>query len=113
MVVPVSLVPGVPVPVVHVVHVSVVWHRHVPASFAVLVVVPVVDLVAGRLAFVEVALVLTVQVTVVDVVDMFLVWNGDMPTVRSMPVLVRLVLPVQLFCCHCSSSAGTWYARER
>ncbi len=69
MVVPVSVVAGVPVAVVHEVDVILVRHGHVTAPLAVLVRMTFVRNVCVGRALVDVAVVDTVQMSVVHVVD--------------------------------------------
>jgi hypothetical protein len=79
----------VPVPVVHVVGVALVRHRHVAAVRPVLVLVALVRHVVSRRALVDVVVVDTVNVPVVRVVGVALVRHRHVAAVR--PVLVLVV----------------------
>ncbi|STC77683.1 Uncharacterised protein [Corynebacterium minutissimum] len=77
MIVPVSVVSGVAVAIVQVVDVIAVRNGDVAATFAVLVIVVLVNVVLGRLALVPVALVLAVDVAIVNVVGVISVLESD------------------------------------
>lgn len=89
MVVPVTVVGGVTVAVVHVVHVVLVRHGHMPAALAVLVVVALVGGVVGARALVDVALVGLVEVAVVRVVGVVAVRDGDVAAALAVGVCPR------------------------
>jgi len=102
----VTVVGRVPVAVVDVVDVVTVWHRDMPASGAVDVVVGgVLDVCCG-LALVEVAVVFAVQVAVVDVVDVIFVRNRDMPAGGAVDVGVFWMLDM-CRCHRCSPCTRT------
>jgi hypothetical protein len=84
VVVPVTVMLGVPVAVVDVVHVIVVRHGHVAAILSVLVVVAVVYGMLRVHTLVHVIAVRAMQVTVVRVVDVVLVRDCDVTAPRSM-----------------------------
>jgi hypothetical protein len=86
--VPVPFVGGVPVPLVGIVHVVLVRDRHMPASLAVLVLMPIVGAVPLRGALVDVVLMVSVQVPVMHVVDMIQMRDGGV----SAAVPVRVVV---------------------
>lgn len=86
MLVPVAIVEGVAVAVMHVVHVIIVWHGNVAAVWAVLVLVGFVWLVLLIFALVPVAVVLAVQVAVVHVVDVIIVRDGNVAAVWAVLV---------------------------
>jgi hypothetical protein len=89
----VTLVSGVPVPVVHIVHVVTMRYGHVSAAGAVLVIMRVERGVARALAFVDVVAVRAVQVSIVRVVHVIAVRHGDMTTRLSVGVrMVRMRL---------------------
>src|ERR1700754_2777976 len=94
--VPVTVVLGVPAPVVDVVHVVAVRHGHVAAPFAVRVGVAVVLGVALGLALVHVVVVHPVQVTVVDIVHMVAVGDRHVTASRAMGVIMTAVPGVAL-----------------
>ncbi len=89
MVVPVPVVVGVPVAVVHVIDVISMRHGNMAAPLAVLVNMVRVGSVPGGFALVDVVVVDAVQVTVVDVVHMILVRHGNMAA--PLAVLVNMV----------------------
>lgn len=89
MVVPVVVVSGVPVTVVHVVHVVAVGNRDMPTALAVHVGVFAMLPVFARLALIHVAVVLAVQMAVVDVVDVTLVRDRHVPAALTMRMVVR------------------------
>nr|ADY00154.1 hypothetical protein [Streptomyces autolyticus] len=72
-----TLVAGVAMSVVDIVHMVPVRHGDMAAAVLVLVVVAFMDGVTGRFAFVDVVVVRAVQVAVVDVVDVVPVRHGD------------------------------------
>lgn len=86
MLVPVAIVEGVAVAVMHVVHVIIVRHGNVAAVWAVLVLVGFVWLVLLIFALVPVAVVLAVQVAVVHVVDVIIVRDGNVTAVWAVLV---------------------------
>lgn len=92
MVVVMPLVSGVPVSVVDVVDVVAVRDGDVPATFAVRVIVTVVNAMLGRLALVDVPLMVTVKVCVVDIVDVVAVRDRHVPAALAMRVIVAGVL---------------------
>ncbi|GAA3024625.1 hypothetical protein GCM10010448_03050 [Streptomyces glomeratus] len=94
MVVPVSLVPGVPVAVVQIVDVVAVRDRPVTAAVAVLVLVSLVGDMHPGLALVPMAAVLTVQMAVVGVVDVIPVRYGVVSAGRAVAVRVSCVFRV-------------------
>jgi uncharacterized membrane protein YecN with MAPEG domain len=81
----------VPVPVVHVVGVTLVRDRYVAAVRAVLVGVALVSDVPGALALVDVIVMNAVNVAVVHVVGVVLVRDGDMAAALAMSVVVACV----------------------
>jgi hypothetical protein len=87
VVVPVALVRGVAVPVVHVVDVAAVGNGHVPAALAVGVGVPAALGVPGGFALVVVVLVRPMQMAPVGVVDVVAVREGDVPASGGVAVL--------------------------
>jgi hypothetical protein len=87
--VPVSVVEGVAMPVVHVVEVIAVFERLMPAFRAVLVVAVIRVVCVHLLALVPMPLVEMVNVPIVEVVDMIAVVDGGMSAFRS--VLVGVV----------------------
>jgi hypothetical protein len=91
--VPVAVVRGVAVTVVHVVDVVAVLHRVVPAIGVVLAVVIafVHEVLTARGTLVPVAVVLTMEVAVVEVVDVIVVADFDVSAAGAVPVVV---LPV-------------------
>ncbi|GAB2809940.1 hypothetical protein GCM10027091_47360 [Streptomyces daliensis] len=89
MIVPVTVVTGVAVAVVHVVDVVTVRHGDMSAALAVPVPVVVVGRVPGGLALVHVVAVDTVEVAVVGVVHVVLVRHGDVSA--ALAVLVDVV----------------------
>ena len=91
MLVPVAIVEGVAVTVMHVVHVIIVRHGNVAAVWAVLVLVGFVWLVLLIFALVPVAVVLAVQVAVVHVVDVIIVRDGNVTAVWAVLVGVLFV----------------------
>ena len=94
MLVDVSLVDGMAVPVVDIVHVVSVRDRHVSTTLTVLVLVIGVFGVGSRLALIDVTVVDLVQVPVVDIVHVVSVRDRDMPTALTVLVLVSEVLGV-------------------
>ena len=86
--VPVVVMRGVTVPVVHVVDVVVVGDGLVAAALGVLVVVRRVRDVCARRALVPVTVVLTMGVAVVEVVGVVVVKDGHVPAVRAVGVAV-------------------------
>jgi hypothetical protein len=91
----VTLVGGVPVPVVDIVDMTFVRDRDVPAPRRVLVLVRVVRGVLGLLALVGVVAVGAVQVAVVRVIGVVAVRDGDVPAplaVGMRVIGVRVVL---------------------
>lgn len=100
VVVPMTLVSGVPVAVVHVVDVVTVRHGRVAAAFPVCVRVPGVLTVLTDLALIDVTLMFAVQMTVVHVVDMVLVRYRHMPAPLAMGVVVTGVRLVVRSCRH-------------
>jgi hypothetical protein len=80
---------GVPMPVVQVVHVAVMRHRHMATALAVLVLMCAVNLMAGLTTLVHVVGMSPVDVAVVGVVGVVLVREGDMTA--ALAVLVRVV----------------------
>jgi len=88
VVVPVALVGGVAVAVVHEVGVTLVRHGHVAAIQAMLMGVPLVDRVFRPRALVDVALVHAVDVPVVRVVGVVAVRDRDVAAVGAVDVLV-------------------------
>jgi hypothetical protein len=99
VVVPVPFVGRVPVPVVQVVGVALVRHRHVAALRPVLVRVALVRHVAGRRALVCVVGVDAVNVPVVRVVGVPVVRERDVATALAVGVLVVVMRGV-LGACH-------------
>lgn len=95
MVVPVSVVLGVPVSVVDVVHMVTVLHGWVPAARAVIVRMTAVRDMLARLALVPVPGVCPVEVAVVRVVDVIAVRNLGMSAGRTVCVLVRGMFVVE------------------
>jgi hypothetical protein len=87
--VPVTVVGGVPVTVVDIVDVAFVRDRHVAAAFAVPVLVRGVLIVSGADALVRVVPVSAVHVAVVRVVDVVLVRDGDVAA--TLAVDVRMI----------------------
>ncbi len=69
-------------------------YRHVPAPFAMGVVVTVVCGVSGRLALVDVTVMRPVQMPVMDVVDVVAVRNRHVPAPFAVGVVVAGVLLV-------------------
>ena len=98
MLVVVVLVGGVPVPVVDVVHVTVVRHRHMTATLAVPVVMGFVRGVPSGLALVVVSVVDAVQMAVVDEVDVVSVRDGHVTAAIAMGVVVAVVFGVDSHC---------------
>jgi hypothetical protein len=90
----VPVVRRVPVPVVHVVGVALVRHRHVAALLPVLVGVALVRQVPGLLAFVGVVAVDAVNVAVVRVVGVIVVRERDVAAVLAVGVLMAAVRDV-------------------
>jgi hypothetical protein len=88
VVVPVTLVLGVPVSVVHEVRVAVVGYGDMAAVRAVLVFVSLVDRVFPAGALVDMVLVDAVDMSVMGVVGVVGVWNCDMPATTFVGVLV-------------------------
>jgi hypothetical protein len=84
----------VPVPVVHVVGVALVRHRHVAAVRPVLVLVALVRDVVGRRALVDVVAVDAVNVPVVRVVGVALVRHRDVAAALAVGVLVLVMRDV-------------------
>jgi hypothetical protein len=99
VVVPVPFVGRVPVPVVHVVGVALVRHRHVAALRPVLVSVALVRHVPGRRALVDVVGVNAVHVPLVGVVRVAVVRERDVAAALAMGVLVVVMRGV-LGVCH-------------
>lgn len=95
MIVPVPVVQGVPVTVVHIVDVIAVQHALMPTVLTVPVLMPLVGDMPTRLALVPVSTVLTVQMPVVRVVDMVPVRHDSVPAVRAVRVGVGGVLQMQ------------------
>lgn len=91
MVVPVPLVGGVPMAVVHIVDMVVMGHGDMAASGSVLVSMALVRPVPGGHALVDVPVVCAVDVSVVHIVDMVAVWDGDVPAALLVPVVMALV----------------------
>lgn len=91
VVVPVPLVGGVPMPVMHVVDMSAVGHSDVSAATSVLVFVAFVRRVADGGALIRVTVVRAVDVSLVHVVDVVTVRNGDVSAAFLVPVIVGLV----------------------
>jgi hypothetical protein len=87
---------GMAVAVVYVVDVVAVRHRGVPAVFAVLVIVVIVDAVLGWLALVPMPVVGAVQVTVVQVVDVVAMRDDGVTAALAVGVAVLGVLGVCL-----------------
>jgi len=94
VIVPVALVGGVAVAVVHVVDVVLVRYGDVAAALAVLVVVPLMGAVAGARTFVDVGLVGLVEVAVVRVVGVVAVRDGDVAAALAVGVRVAVVRAV-------------------
>ncbi|MEV0200087.1 hypothetical protein [Nonomuraea sp. NPDC050691] len=88
VVVPVPLMGGVAVPVVHIVDMITVGHGHVPALRPVLVIVTVVRGVGLRLALVHMIVVEAMQATVMDVVNVIVMRHRYMSTGGPMGVRV-------------------------
>ena len=91
VIVPVPLVGGVAMAVVHVVGVVLVRHGHVAAALAVLVVVALVGGVSGARALVDVAVVGLVEVAVVGVVGVVAVRDGDVAAALAVGMGVSVV----------------------
>lgn len=89
MVVPVTVVFGVPVSVVHIVHMPVMRHCHMAAPFAVPMRMATVRGVAAGLALIHVVAVDLVQMTVVHIVHMPFMRDGHMAAART--VVMRVV----------------------
>ncbi|GAA4204021.1 hypothetical protein GCM10022252_62530 [Streptosporangium oxazolinicum] len=94
VVVPVPLVSGVAMTVVNVVDVAVVRDRHVAAALTVLVIMPGVLDVGGRVALVGMVIVGSVQVPVVNVVDVAVVRDRRVAAPLTVPVVVSGVRAV-------------------
>lgn len=92
------VVRGMPVPVMDVVHMIAVRHRHMPAVGAVLMIVVVVRDMPGRFAFVEMPVVGAVNVPVVHVVDVIVVRNGYMSATRTVSMVVTGMSSMLLSC---------------
>lgn len=95
VVVPVVIVSGMPVTVVHVVHVVTVGNRDMSTALAVHVDVFTMLPVLADLALIRVAVVLAVQMPVVDIVDVIVVRDCHVPAALTMRVVVsgmRLML---------------------
>jgi hypothetical protein len=88
VIVPVTLVRGVPVAVVYVVRVAVVGHRDVSALRSVLVVMAAVHLVALFRAFVDMVVVDAVEMAVVHIVRVVAVRDRHMAAAGPVGVLV-------------------------
>jgi hypothetical protein len=89
VVVPVAVVGGVPVPVVHIVGVIVVGHRDVTTSGPVLVLVSLMGCVpVGVLALIHVVGVYPVDVAIVGVVGVIAVRHGDVAAALAVGVRV-------------------------
>ena len=88
VVVPVPVVSGVPVPVVHVVGVLGVGHRDVTALRSVLVGMALVGQVPGFGAFVHVVIVEAVNVAAVRVIGVIAVLERDVTAALAVGVLV-------------------------
>jgi hypothetical protein len=86
VVVPVALVAGVPVTVVHIVDMVAVQHALVAAVVPVRVLVTVMGDMPARLALVPVAAVLAVQMAAVRVVDVVPVRHLGVPAVGAVGV---------------------------
>jgi hypothetical protein len=85
---------GVPAPVVHIVDMIPVRHRHMTTPVTVDVVVILMHGVARRFALVVVIVVLSVKVAVVHVVDMVSVRDRDVAASFTVDVVVVNVLAV-------------------
>ena len=94
MLVVVPLVSGVPASVVRIVHVIAVRDRDVATPLTVLMVMVVVHVVAGWLAFVVVVVVLSMKVPVVHEVDVIAVRDRDVAASFAVHMIVRGVLVV-------------------
>jgi hypothetical protein len=88
----VTVVDGVPVTVVGVVHVIGVRHRDVSAAFAVRMLMSRVLRMARGLALIDVSVVDAVQVTVVGVIHVIGVRHRDVSAAFAVGVLVIFVL---------------------
>jgi hypothetical protein len=86
---------GMPVTVVHVIHMIAVRHRDVTAAVTVGVLVGLVRTVFSRFALIKVPTMRPMQMTVVDVVGVVAVRDGDMPATRAMLMSVSRVLNVR------------------
>jgi hypothetical protein len=106
VVVPVALVSYMAMAVMKVVDMPLVWHGHVPAAGAVLVCMPLMDRMLGRLALVHVVLVHSVDVAVVDVVGVIAVGEGDVAA--SVAVDVRVVGMDAVFGCRRHVKSPHW-----
>jgi hypothetical protein len=84
----VALVGGVPMPVMHVVDVTAVRHRHMATAHAVPVLMRLVRGVPVRLALVEVPIVRPVQMPVVHEIHVATVRDRDMAAALAMDVNV-------------------------
>jgi hypothetical protein len=103
----VPFVGRVPVPVVHVVGVVLVRHRHVAALWPVLVSVALVRHVVGLRALVDVVAVDAVNVPLVDVVGVPVVRERDVAAALAVGVLVAGVRGVLgVWHCGCPSCPG-------
>ena len=94
MLVVVVAVRSVPAPVVHVVDMVPVRHRHMTTSVTVDVVVILVHGVAGWFAFVVVIVVPSMKVTLVHVVDMVPMRDRDMTASFAVDVVMINVFAV-------------------
>jgi hypothetical protein len=106
----VALVLGVPVALMHIIHMVPVGYGHVPAALTVLVRVTVVRGVDTRLAFVRVIAVHGVEVTVVRVVHVLVVRDRDMAA--ALTVLMS-VLGVGCVCSAHGSLRSSFGSRPR
>ncbi|MBM7053615.1 hypothetical protein JS521_06940 [Streptomyces sp. RHZ10] len=95
VVIPVALVGGMAVTVVHIVQVVTVRDRHMPATLTVGMVVTGMLVMLSGLALVHVTFMLTVQMTVVRIIDVIVVRDRHVPTAFAVRMFVsgmRLVL---------------------
>ena len=98
--VPMILVRGMTVPVVHIVHVITMLHGFVPAASVVLVIVAFVHCMHTAVALVPVVVVSDMCVAVVQIVDMIAVLDRGMPAVWPMQVRMIGVDRVGCGCVH-------------
>jgi hypothetical protein len=90
--VPMPIVIGMAVPVVHIVNVITMGHSHMSATKLMLVGVTFMSNVIGLFTLIDMVTMNTMQTPVVDIVDVITVRHGDMPATGAMDMVMISVL---------------------